>query len=215
MVGAGGRVSPWGLDVLLRFIRLRLKDEVFCRAFADDVGLILKDRRRVLPKFAQVLSDFGDISGMQVNTVKTEGARLAGEALEAVRREIVELSPARAGIPLGRSAKYLDYYIGPTTAQLQWQEAQAKILDRSHLWDWKKSGLHFASVIYLQHLLGLDCRLQAPACEPQRGHVSSGWPCDVRFRAWAKPSNKKTFGSSRTRTGCPATSAASVTFPWP
>ncbi len=64
----------------------------------------------------------------------------------------MELSPAWAGIPLGRATKYLGYYIDPTKAQLQGQEVQSKILDRSRLWDWKKSGLHFASVIYNSYL---------------------------------------------------------------
>ncbi len=61
-------------------------DVVFCRAFADDVGLVFKDRRSSLGGLAGLKKDFGDISGMQVNLSKTEGVLLAGEAMAEARK---------------------------------------------------------------------------------------------------------------------------------
>ena len=147
------------MDVLLRYIRLKLADEVFCRAFADDVGLVIKDRKKVLPEVARILEEFGEISGMKVNIAKTAGIIVTKEDPGEIREEIVAHTPAWSTLTLGTTAKYLGYFVGPDKAQRQWQEVMEKIIDRSVVWEWSQAGIHFASIIYIQHLPGGDGEL--------------------------------------------------------
>ena len=72
------------MDLLLRFIRRRLP-QVFVRAFADDIGLVLGDVEKELPELAEVLREFSEMSGMEINLTKTVGIPLTCEAAELVQ----------------------------------------------------------------------------------------------------------------------------------
>lgn len=71
-------------------MKFKMRGEVFCNAFADDVGLVLKDRRSSLGSLAGFLKDFGDTSGMQVNR---EGVLSAGEDMTEVRTALQKNGP--------------------------------------------------------------------------------------------------------------------------
>ena len=131
-------------------MKFKMRGEVFCNAFADDVGLVLKDRRSSLGPLAGFLKDFGDTSGMQVNR---EGVLSAGEDMTEVRKELQEHCPEWAEMPPGRVAKYLGFYIEDINRPKQWQEVCEKMMDTSAGWDWQTGGgVHFASVIYNTYL---------------------------------------------------------------
>lgn len=140
------------MDILLRRIKGVFEDTVLVRAFADDIGIVLRDRATQLPKLAEILKEFGDISGMKINLKKTEGILLTNEAPEDVRAEIATYCQEWGELPLVRAGKYLGYYVGPDKSRSQWLEVHSKLLERSDQWDWRSSGMHFASIIYNTYL---------------------------------------------------------------
>ena len=130
------------MDLLLRRLTTHLPGQHTHRAFADDVGLVITDLPAQLQPLVALLSEFGSISGMQVNRRKTIGIPLWLHEGELAREEIRGAAPLWGEIPLQSSATYLGCLIGPGKSGQEWSRALEKFLARIRGWKWAELGLY-------------------------------------------------------------------------
>ena len=123
------------------------------KAFADDVGLVIRNVEHSLPVLVRTLKVFSEISGMHINLPKTVGIPLWTEEVGDVKARVAEVAPAWAGLPLADHATYLGCEVGPGKVGKERSRAAKRFKQKIAGWDWASLGLHFTATVYNTYLL--------------------------------------------------------------
>jgi hypothetical protein len=149
-------------DLRLRRLQQLLPGD-FCRAYADDIGLVCKDVFASAQLFVPALEKFAAISGLALNLGKTVFVPLGDDTLDSFRQEL-ELRFAGWGAAGVRWwADYLGFTLGPESQGRSWRKAMLQYTRRTDLWAQLGLGLHFTSVaynVYIASLLGFLLQLE-------------------------------------------------------
>jgi len=105
-----------------------------CRAFADDLGMVLASLSS-LKKVSSLFKILAAVSGMTLNIAKTVLIPLGGELSQAVvdriREFLTKNIPQWSAVKITTHAKYLGVYVGPGADEQQiWKEPAEK-------WSWR------------------------------------------------------------------------------
>ena len=124
------------------------KEEVKLAQFADDTTPLLKSQKSVKP-LLKLLKDFGKISGLEINTEKTEFLWLGDKALSKDKID---------GLPDPTPMiKLLGVYISYNTTNMMEKNMEKKLLDLSStFYMWRTRNLTLEGLILLAKSLGLS-----------------------------------------------------------
>ena len=117
-------------DLFLRRLR-RLFPRSTCRAYADDLALVLPDARRHFGILQSCFTQFERISGLGLNIPKTVLIPLDPYEDAEVRAAVGAGAPGWGGLVIATAAKYLGFYVGPGRGELSWKTPMEKFLDRA------------------------------------------------------------------------------------
>ena len=118
------------------------------RAYADDTALVLNDFGEEAPILQRIITEFGSISGLHLNTGKCITIPLGPQSLEAFKAHRDNVVPAWIDMPVADKGKYLGFYVGPGKGESSWTEPSSKYLERCRLWGDQGLGLHYHTVAY-------------------------------------------------------------------
>ena len=156
------------MDLLLRILQIRLGEGCMVRAFADDVGMVLRDAKSQLPVVQRIMEEFGQISGAELNLTKTVAIPLGEQDLSRAKESLRQAAPGWEAIPVRHSATYLGHVIGPKKGPEVWASSITKFTAKARAWDWGALGLHFAARVhntYLLPVLGFTAQMATPTPE--------------------------------------------------
>lgn len=100
-------------------------------AFADDLTLVLRCMRTLLPAILALLEVWVSVSGLHLQTVKCEVVPLVVGRLDVFVRALVEMGGRAADLKVRTSSRCLGVMLGPDVAVTQWATVAGKILPRT------------------------------------------------------------------------------------
>ena len=154
------------IDIFLRRLHRNFLTTTL-RAFADDIGLIVKNVAHLMAIQAE-FATFATISGLALNLPKTVLVPLWLSTIPAIAKLINDDYPCLAGMTISYSAKYLGIWMGPEGYTLAWTEALEKFKKAVPRWTTAGWGLQLATLIYnvyLSSILGFVAQFYPPTEE--------------------------------------------------
>ncbi len=152
------------MDILLRRTRGFFTD-VLCRAYADDLAIVVPDGLRRLPDLFCLMSEFALGSGLELNLHKTVIMPLQEESLEDLKSSVRELVPGWAAIPLRHAVKHLGFYLGPLKEDSSYKAPRVKYHQRLEVCGNTECGSMIAILafkVYISAVLFFAARLENP-----------------------------------------------------
>ena len=121
-------------------------------AYADDIGAVIPNIERDLPRIIQIFEDFAKISGLTINVSKTVLIPARREFTEATKVEYEEALSRTAwpNLPVVGSGKYLGFHMGPAVRTsevykriigkikdklIHWREGALGLFDKIRIWN--------------------------------------------------------------------------------
>ena len=133
------------VDPLIRQIADCLDTEIdeVVAAFADDIGLVLADITRTLPRILALFQSFGNLCGLKLNLSKCCVVSLADSPIKQTFFTTCFrlLAPAWADFSFKDHAEYLGFMLGPGGADTVWDAVIRKADDT--ILRWSQLGLGF------------------------------------------------------------------------
>jgi len=161
-VRQGCPISPLSfaasLDILLRYIILNLKKiehiseegavRGSIRAFADDIGAVIEDWDRDVPKLEAIFREFAIMSDLELTIPKTVAIPLWEEPIPDIKQALGIAIPAWKDIAVQGEGTYLGFAVGPSSPGNSWRKALTKYASRCSVWGSMGTGLQFSTAAY-------------------------------------------------------------------
>ena len=133
------------VDMLLRRLSYQSPSAVV-RAFA--FLMVVEDAWESVSDISRLFTQFGQISGLELNIPKTVLIPLWEEPLTVIRTELRKRCQAWEEIEVSGSARYLGFVEGTTKCNKSWTKAGDKFLQAARLWGSQGLGLQYSALTY-------------------------------------------------------------------
>ena len=127
-------------DLFIRRLK-RLVPKAVCRAYADDLALVVANGWRHIHTIQLFFNELERVSGLGLNIPKTVLVPLDPFNEEDARARIQAQAPVWGGLVVAASAKYLGFFIGPGRGELSWNAPLDKFMQRAEQWGKLGAGL--------------------------------------------------------------------------
>ena len=135
------------VDILLRMITDIVPD-CTCKAFADDIAIVLSDWWEQGPRLERLFQEFERISNLGLNIKKTVCIPLWINGMHEVRSKTPLCMPAWSDIAVEDKGVYLGFVLGPGKGSSSWDKPLCKFRDRVHRWKQIGGGMQYAALAY-------------------------------------------------------------------
>ena len=142
------------------------KDYQGLGAFADDIGIVIRNVRDTLPEIARIFSDFSRISGLHLNFEKCVVIPLADseDKINDFTSCFHEAVPEWSKFAIKTHGEYLGFQLGPGSADTQFDNAIKKGTDTIQRWKNLSAGFFYnilASNVFVMSLFTYVGQLSA------------------------------------------------------
>jgi hypothetical protein len=180
-VRQGCPISPMlfaaAVDVLLRRLQQKIPEgEV--RAFADDIGLVVRNWARDCGTAQTIFREFAVMSGLELNISKTVCIPLWPEGIDEVKADPTHQASEWAALKIASDGKYLGFSSGPGKGDSSWDQPLSKYIQRVLRWRGLGAGTQFATAAY--NSLALSTLLFIAQLENPPRRVLAGEESGVR-----------------------------------
>jgi hypothetical protein len=115
------------------------------RAFADDIGIVIKDFRVAISIIAALFQQFGRISGLILNLRKTQVIPLFDWSARDIIMDILAMLDDRwSQVEVVRHGKYLGVFLGPGGEDTMWAKVLLKMSRGACEWAAAETGASYA-----------------------------------------------------------------------
>jgi len=135
------------IDVLLRMLQKRVPGGSF-RAFADDIGSVLKSWDHDSSIVAKTFAEFASISGLELNIAKTVCIPLWEGGVEELEHTLRATSNEWSNLCIADCGTYLGFSVGPGRCGKSWDKPLQKYISRCRSWSNINGGLQYSAVAY-------------------------------------------------------------------
>jgi hypothetical protein len=165
------------VDVLLRRLQTKVRGAEV-RAFADDIGLVVRDWARDCGDIQTIFKEFAVMSGLELNIPKTVCIPLWPEGIDEIKADPAHVASDWAALRIDDKGKYLGFSSGPGKGDSSWDQPLAKYTKRVHRWRGIGAGMQFATAAY--NSLALSTLLFIAQLENPPEEVFAGERCGIR-----------------------------------
>ncbi|MFM7981007.1 MAG: hypothetical protein ACKPKO_16990, partial [Candidatus Fonsibacter sp.] len=123
-------------------------DDVMVRAFADDVGMVMKHSTSHVGRVMDIYKDLSLFSGLKLNLEKTVIIPLWDEAEDSPKEVLTKVCTDCKSMVYSNFGIYLGFAVGPGRNNHQWAKAADKYITRAYVWKESHQSLHYSAVIY-------------------------------------------------------------------
>jgi hypothetical protein len=142
------------MEPILRTVCRSLGPYGHLRAYADDIGIVVRDYFVVIGALGGAFLRIGAASGLLLNVGKTIFIPLWHVASFArIRQTIIELWPHWGQIILASCGKYLGFLLGPGGQEIMWKKVIAKTDRRVNDWCQIHAGMFFSILAHNHHII--------------------------------------------------------------
>ena len=136
------------VDPFLRLLVHRIGPHDLCRAYADDIAVVISNLWTSIVALFHAFREFQVASLLEVKAAKCVLVPLWRASLHAVARLLREILPPWANFQVSLAAKYLGVYIGFDAQALTWKTPIAKYTSRCANLLSCSGGLHVTTSLY-------------------------------------------------------------------
>jgi len=135
------------VDILLRKLAQDIPKAV-CKAFADDIGVVVQDWWTDGPIMHSIFTEFAAISNLHLNINKTLCIPLWPGGVKEVSDIIATHIPNWARLAICDKGTYLGFSVGPGKGDSSWEKPWAKYCTRVDKWAHLGAGMQFGALSY-------------------------------------------------------------------
>jgi len=141
------------MEPILRKISRSMGPHGCLRAYADDIGAVVRNYVVTLAALGMAFDFVGAATGLYLNIKKTVFIPLWPVAdFQSLRRMIQELWPKWGNMTIADHGKYLGFMMGPGGARCMWAKALGKAQARADDWSRKHPGMMFTVLAHNQYI---------------------------------------------------------------
>ena len=135
------------IDVVIRKLQhiINRKDDQALGAFADDIGIVIRNVQDTLPEISSIFSDFARISGLHLNIEKCVVIPLVDSdvKIQEFTAYFHESVPEWSNFAIKTHGEYLGFQLGPGSTNAQFDNALKKGTDTIQRWKNLSAGFFY------------------------------------------------------------------------